>query len=50
MQINAWICNGKTLRIVLNPFTPQRLPFCTFPYEINPYQLFGKSKSIMDAV
>ena len=41
IQINAWVCNGKTLRIVLNPFTPQRLPFCTFPYEINPYQLFG---------
>ena len=41
IQINAWVCNGKTLRIVLNPFTPQRLPFSTFPYEINPYQLFG---------
>ena len=41
VQINAWICNGKVLRAVLNPFTPERIPFQTVPYEINPYQLFG---------
>ncbi len=41
VQINAWICNGQILRVVLNPFTPERLPYHTFPYEINPYQLFG---------
>jgi len=41
IQVNAWICNGKILRTVLNPFTPARLPYQAFPYEINPYQLFG---------
>ena len=41
VQVNAWICNGKVLRTVLNPFTPARLPYQSFPYEINPYQLFG---------
>ena len=41
VQINAWICNGKILRAVLNPFTPERIPYQSVPYEINPYQLFG---------
>ena len=41
VQINAWICNGKLLRAVLNPFTPERIPYHVLPYEINPYQLFG---------
>lgn len=41
VQINAWICNGKVIRIVLNPFKPYRLPYNIFPYEKNPYSLFG---------
>jgi len=41
VQINAWICNGHILRLVLNPFTPARIPFMISPYEINPYQFFG---------
>ena len=41
VQINAWICNGHILRLVMNPFTPERLPFHVCPYEINPYQFFG---------
>jgi hypothetical protein len=41
VQINAWICNGKILRLVLNPFTPERIPYHVAPYEINPYQFFG---------
>ena len=27
LQINAWICNGKLLRAVVNPFTPNRIRF-----------------------
>lgn len=41
VQINAWICNGKMLRSVINPFTPFRLPYHSFPYERNPYSFFG---------
>jgi hypothetical protein len=41
VQINAWICNGKLLRIVINPFTPHRIPYHSFPYERNPYNFFG---------
>ena len=41
VQVNAWICNGKLLRVVVNPFTPHRLPYHSFPYERNPYSFFG---------
>jgi len=41
VQINAWICGSEVLRCVLNPFTPARIPYHAFPYEVNPYQLWG---------
>tara|TARA_R100001594_G_scaffold3065_4_gene11787 strand:- start:1836 stop:4022 length:2187 start_codon:yes stop_codon:yes gene_type:complete len=41
VQVNAWVCNGKLLRAVINPFTPHRIPYHAFPYERNPYNFFG---------
>jgi hypothetical protein len=41
IQINAWVCNGEILRIVLNPFQPYRIPYNLFYYERNPYSIFG---------
>lgn len=41
VQVNVWVCNGKILRLVLNPFKPYRIPYLIFPYEKNPYSLFG---------
>ena len=41
VQVNAWVCGNEVLRCVLNPFTPARIPFHAFPYEVNPYQLWG---------
>jgi len=41
VQVNVWICGNKVLRAVLNPFTPERIPYQAFPYELNPYQFFG---------
>jgi len=41
VQVNCWVCNGEVIRLVLNPFTPTRLPYLICPYEINPYQFFG---------
>ena len=41
IQINAWLCNGKMLRAVVNPFTPFRVPYHAFTYERNPYSFFG---------
>ena len=41
VQINAWICGNNVIRCVLNPFTPARIPYSAFPYEVNPYQLWG---------
>ena len=41
VQVNAWICGNQILRVVLNPFVPERLPYQVFPYEKNPYRFFG---------
>jgi hypothetical protein len=41
VQVNIWICNNQLLRLVMNPFTPMRIPFYAVPYEHNPYSFFG---------
>ena len=41
LQANIWICNGKLLRVVLNPFKPAKIPYHSAPYELNPYSFFG---------
>ena len=41
LQANIWICNGKLLRMVLNPFKPSTIPYVAAPYELNPYSFFG---------
>ena len=41
LNVNAWICNDKVLRLVLNPFKPTRIPYYAVPYELNPYSFFG---------
>jgi len=41
VQVNVWICGQELLRFVINPFIPARIPYHSFPYELNPYQLFG---------
>jgi len=41
LQTNIWICNGKLLRMVLNPFKPAKIPYMAAPYELNPYSFFG---------
>ena len=41
LQANVWICNGKLIRMVLNPFKPAKIPYMAAPYELNPYSFFG---------
>ena len=41
LSVNAWVCNGTVLRLVLNPFKPARIPYYSVPYELNPYSFFG---------
>jgi len=41
LQANIWICNGKLIRMVINPFKPARIPYMAAPYELNPYSFFG---------
>jgi hypothetical protein len=41
IQVNIWVCGTMILRCVANPFTPARIPYQAFPFEINPYQIWG---------
>jgi hypothetical protein len=41
VHVNAWVCNNRVLRIMVNPFLPQRIPYFLFNYEINPYNIYG---------
>ena len=41
VQVNIWVCNNQIIRMVLNPFTPSRIPYLSVPYELNPYSFFG---------
>jgi len=41
LQINCWVCHNTILRLVINPFTPKRIPYCASPFELNPYSFFG---------
>lgn len=41
LSVNAWVCQNTVLRLVLNPFTPSRIPYYASPYEVNPYSFFG---------
>jgi len=41
ISVNIWTCNGRVLRLVMNPFTPTIIPFYAVPYEINPYSFWG---------
>lgn len=41
INMNVWVCNGKVIRAVMNPYTPQLIPYYAVPYEVNPYSFFG---------
>ena len=41
VNVNIWVCNGKVLRLVMNPFTTSMIPYYAVPYEVSPYSLFG---------
>lgn len=41
IQVNMWYSGNRILRLVLNPFLPQRLPYFVFPYERRPYEIYG---------
>jgi hypothetical protein len=41
VHVNAWVCNNRVLRVMVNPFLPQRIPYFVFNYEVNPYNIYG---------
>lgn len=41
VQVNVWTCGNEVLRVVVNPFLPQRIPYYFVPYEVDPYTIWG---------
>ena len=41
VQVNLWICGDEILRVMTNPFLPQRIPYFLFNYEADAYNLYG---------
>ncbi len=40
-QVNVWVSGNEVLRVVVNPFIPQRIPYYVVPYETDPYTIWG---------
>lgn len=40
-HVNIWCCNDEVIRIVINPYVPQRIPYYAVPYEEHPHQIWG---------
>ncbi len=40
-QVNVWVSGNEVLRVVVNPFIPQRIPYYVVPYEVDPYSIWG---------
>ena len=40
-QVNVWTSGNEVLRVVVNPFIPQRIPYYVVPYETDPYTIWG---------
>lgn len=41
VQVNCWVSGNEVLRVMVNPFTPARIPYFIFPYEQDPYSIYG---------
>jgi len=41
ISVNCWVCGNEVIRLVINPFTPQRIPYHIVPYELQPYLIWG---------
>lgn len=37
----VWFCDGKVLKVMLNPITGYKIPYHIFPYERSPHQFWG---------
>lgn len=40
-QVCVWFANNELLRVSLNPFQPNRIPYYLTPYESDPYSIYG---------
>ena len=37
----VWLCDGKVLKVMLNPIAGYKMPYHIFPYERSPHQFWG---------
>ena len=37
----VWVCDGKVLKVMLNPIAGYKMPYHIFPYERSPHQFWG---------
>ena len=37
----VWFCDGKVIKVMLNPITGYKIPYHIFPYERSPHQFWG---------
>ncbi len=40
-QVNAWVSGDELIRLIINPYVPERIPYYVIPYEEHPEQLWG---------
>lgn len=41
VQVNCWVAGGVIIRLVMNPYRPNRLPYTAVPFEYNEKSFFG---------
>jgi hypothetical protein len=42
-QVNIWKCDDQILRLIINPYIPERIPYYAVPFEEHPEQIWGIS-------
>ena len=40
-SVECWVCAGRALKLDLNPFTPQRIPYFIVPYQENTHTIYA---------
>ena len=40
-KVNAWVCDNKTIKLMLNPHKPQKSPYFIIPYQESTQTIYG---------
>lgn len=44
-SVNCWVCGNMTIKLIMNPHTPQKVPYFVVPYEENTSTINGTGVS-----